>query len=155
MMVSVRGQNDVLSKKEIRKSVSLFGNILLGKRLSDNIYVEVYNESYDLNDMGFCNPMDFEERSPREFEIFVNKNLCKYEQLLTIAHEMVHIKQFALNEFKVFDNHEYKWRGKKVRHPRKKHFNLPWEKEAIASEPWLMHYYEKYHGEESEKASGN
>jgi len=144
MKVSVRGQNNVLSKKEIRHSVSFFGNILLGKRLSDNIYVEVYNEAYDLNDMGFCNPFDFEERSPREFELLLNRNLSRPEQLLTIAHEMVHVKQFALNEFKVFDNYEYKWRGKKVRHPRKKHFNLPWEREAIASEPWLMHFYEQY-----------
>jgi len=144
MKVSVRGQNSTLSKSEIRHMVSFFGNILLGKRLSDNIYVEVYNESYGLNDMGFCNPIDFEERSPRDFEIFLNRNLCKHEQIITLAHEMVHVKQFALNEFKVFDNHEYKWRGKRVRHPRKKHRNLPWEKEAIASEPWLMHYYRKY-----------
>jgi hypothetical protein len=106
--------------------------------------VEVYNEAFALNDMGFCNPFDFDERSPREFELLLNRNLSKSEQLITIAHEMVHVKQFALNEWKVYDNDEYRWRGKKVRHPRKKHFNLPWEKEAIASEPWLMHFYEKY-----------
>jgi hypothetical protein len=144
MKVSVRGQNNVLSKKEIRHAVSFFGNILLGKRLSDNISVNFYNEDYAWKEMGFCNPIDFEERSPREFELLLNRNMPKREQLITIAHEMVHIKQFALNEFKVFDNHEYKWRGKKVRHPRKKHFDLPWEKEAIASEPWLMHFYEQY-----------
>jgi hypothetical protein len=144
MKVSVRGQNNVLSKKEIRHSVSFFGNILLGKRLSENVYVEVYNEPFDLNDMGFCNPFDFEERSPREFELLLNCRLSRPEQLLTIAHEMVHVKQFALNEFKVFDNYEYKWHGKKVRHPRKKHSHLPWEREAIASEPWLMHFYEQY-----------
>ena len=144
MKVSVRGQNNVLSKSEIRYLVSFFGNILLGKRLWNNIYVEVYNDQYQSHEMGFCNPIDFDERSPRDFEICINRTMSKIEQITTIAHEMVHVKQFALNEFKVFDNHEYKWRGKKVRHPRKRHRDLPWEKEAIASEPWLIHFYEQY-----------
>lgn len=141
MKISVRGQNNVLSKGEIRYITSFFGNILLGKRLADNIELTLYNENYQWDEMGFCNPIDFDERSPREFEILLNRNMDRNEQILTIAHEMVHVKQFARNEWRVYDNNEYRWRGRKVRYPRMNHFNLPWEKEAIASEKWLMHFY--------------
>ena len=123
---------------------SFFGNILLGNRLAKNVTVTLYNEDYAWNEMGFCNPIDFDERSPRDFEILLNRNMIREEQIATIAHEMVHVRQFALNEYKVYDNNEHRWRGQKVRYPRKKHHNLPWEKEAIRSEYWLCSFYKQH-----------
>lgn len=144
MRISVRGQNNVLSKKEIRYISSFFGNILLGKRLADNIQLTVYSENYSWKEMGYANPLDFDERSPRDFEILLNRNMNRNEQILTLAHEMVHVKQFARNEWRIYDDNIYRWKGQKVRYPRKKHDNLPWEKEAIQSEPWLVHFYDQH-----------
>ena len=48
----------------------------------------------------------------------------------TLAHEMVHVKQFAKGQFQVVDGTHY-WMGKRVT-KRTKYLDQPWELEAFA-----------------------
>jgi hypothetical protein len=147
MEVSVRGKNGILSKKEIRYIVRFFGNIILGKRLADNIYVEIQSQPMTWIEMGFCSPFDY-ERNPREFLIELNNSHPRNAQIETLAHEMVHVKQMARNEWKIYTDEIHSWMGKKMHLPeskyQKKYFKLPWEKEAFLSEPWLCRFYEQH-----------
>jgi hypothetical protein len=150
MEIIITGKNKVITKKEIRYALSFFGNILLGKRLAKNIYLELYNCDFDLNDMGFCSPTDWDYRNHRDFEILLNRALAKEEQLATLAHEMVHIKQYARKELKMCKGDYYKWMGKKMYLPsdkfdkKYKDGRLPWETEACLSEEWLLDFYKKH-----------
>lgn len=97
---------------------------------------------------GFCIPTDWDYRNHREFEIQLNKNLSKKSQIETLAHEMVHVKQFARSEYKMLERDIHKWKGKKIYLPlhkyKKKYRDLPWEKEAFLSEPWLVEFYNRH-----------
>lgn len=147
MKVSVIGKNDKISKKELRYIISFYAKILLGPRLSKNLYVQLKHEPMPDHVCGFCTPIDEDYRKPREFEIEINSNMSRSLMIRTIAHEMVHVYQFARNKLRFLDSHDkYKWNGK-VR-VYKKYENFPWEKEAERSENYLIEFYKehlKYH----------
>lgn len=157
MEITVKGKNDKLYPKEVKNALEFFGWMLLGSRLAKNVYVDVVFESMEKNFCGFCEPVDFGYRNHRFFEITVNSRQSKAMQLRTLAHEMVHVMQFARNQFKILDDENtYKWRGKVMRMKREKYFSMPWEKEAHISEDYLLDYYKKYcKSQKNEKASRN
>lgn len=145
MKTSVRGKNNILTKKEVRYMLNFFGQILLGKRLSKNLYVEVHFVELPEDTLGLCNPIEDGKRHPREFEIYVDPSLSKKKQITTIAHEMVHIMQFARGEFKILEQRDiYRWMGQKVVYSRKQYRNMPWEVEAHCSEKYLYGFYTKH-----------
>lgn len=145
MKVSVRGKNNVLTKKETRYLVNFLAEILVGERLSKNLFVEVTYTELPRNTLGFCCPLDEEYKLPREFEIQVDPILNRKKQIETIAHEMVHVMQFARGHFKILDNtDEYKWMGKRVIYSRKEYCKMPWEEEAHLSEKYLYKMYKRH-----------
>jgi hypothetical protein len=144
MEIMVRGKNDAVSRKELKYVLNFFGNILLGPRLGKNVSIDLYNCDLSRHEMGFCNPTYWEYNRPRDFEILLNSNLPKDEQIVTLAHEMVHVKQYARNEWKVYDDDIHRWRGKTIYMPESKYKKMPWEKEARLSEPWLHQFYEQH-----------
>jgi len=149
MEIKIFGKNEIVSKEEMRYMLNFFGDILLGKRLARNIYLEVENNDLDDNEMGYCHYTDFEYRKHREFVIELNRNLPYYEQVETLAHEMVHLKQFARNEWKMYEQDGlYSWMGRRIYVPDDKfserYRKLPWEKEAYLSEPWLAGFYREH-----------
>ena len=57
--------------------------------------------------------------------------------LLTLAHEMTHLKQFARCQLRNFENGSTTWCGKIYGTKKEKkigHYNLPWEDEAYTQE---------------------
>ena len=157
MEIKIFGKNSIISKEEMRYMLNFFGDILLGKRLARNIYLEVENNSFPTShEMGYCHYTDIDYRKHREFLIEVNKNLSYDEQVETLAHEMVHLKQYARNEWKVYQKDGlYSWMGKRMYISDdvydEIYRKLPWEKEAYLSEPWLASfYYEHCHNNDLE-----
>jgi len=145
MEVHVKGKNDKLSSKEIKYALEIFGNVLLGKRLAKNVSIDVVNEPMNKNFCGFCEATDHGYRNHRFFEITINCRQSKSMQIRTLAHEMVHVMQFARNELKFLDkDNTYKWRGKVMRIKSEKYFSMPWEMEAHISEDYLIAYYKNH-----------
>lgn len=54
----------------------------------------------------------------------------------TLAHEMVHVKQFAKGHFQIVDGKRY-WKGKRVTN-RVKYLDQPWEVEAFSRQEILF-----------------
>ncbi len=54
----------------------------------------------------------------------------------TLAHEMVHVKQFAKGHFQIVDG-KYFWMGKRVT-KRVKYLDQPWEREAFSKQEILF-----------------
>ena len=77
---------------------------------------------------GYCS-MEDEER--RTFTIEIHK-LQKLRQLImTLIHEMVHVKQFARNEMDDFHiNGRHRWKSTTVQR-NVSYYDMPWEKEAM------------------------
>ena len=70
----------------------------------------------------------------RTFEIEVDKKLSLRSLLTTVAHEMVHVKQYARKELK--DN--YNWQGKFYKPEKVSYWDQPWEIEAHGREVGLF-----------------
>lgn len=80
--------------------------------------------------LGLC--MDGEHN---EFELEIDKNQKVYDLILTVCHEMAHVKQASRREHVVIGLKHY-WHGQAIN--TKRH---PWEKEAVMMEKPLAHSY--------------
>ena len=81
--------------------------------------------------MGYCLELD----NNRSFEIEADKKLRLRKLLETIAHEMVHVKQYARRELHPVHN---TWCGKTYNPKTTDYWDLPWEIEAHGREVGLF-----------------
>ena len=80
-------------------------------------------------------------KNPREFDIEVDYKLSMRQILETIAHEMVHVKQYARNEMCDADNpstNKTSWKSNSVCTKSTEYWDLPWEIEAHGREVGLF-----------------
>jgi len=144
MKIYVRGINERLTKHEIRDIVAFGGETLLGKRLSKNVTVIVKNSNLKRYEWGYCGPTDWHNRKHREFEILLNYNASRKNQIITLLHEMAHVKQYARSQLICYGHNSFKWLGKKVLTESNEYVNLPWEIEAVQAEKYLLELYKQY-----------
>jgi len=104
-----------------------------------DITVELKTNKDGLGDnLGTCIWEDTNNR-PRLFLIEACSKLNMRTLLITIAHEMVHVKQFARNEQKhMIRANKVKWMGKTVDTNKVSYWELPWEIEANGRETGLF-----------------
>jgi hypothetical protein len=81
--------------------------------------------------MGYC----LETDNNRTFEIELDRKLSLRKLMETLAHEMVHVKQYARREF--HPAHD-KWMGKTINPKKVSYWDLPWEIEAHGRETGLF-----------------
>ena len=69
---------------------------------------------------------------PKYLIMVLDSKLDIERLVLTIAHEMIHVKQYARGQIKhKINSKTYYWMGKKI---RKNYFEQPWELEAFGKE---------------------
>lgn len=143
MHIHIKGRNKSFTKAEIEYTVSFLTEHLLGKKLADNITLNISYEDLGTNYAQIF-PVDYDDtRKNREFELTLDKHFSKeYDPkllLTTLAHELVHLKQFARGELKNFSVDAYKWKGELVDIPesKAKYVKTPWEQEAYSREKEL------------------
>jgi hypothetical protein len=91
-------------------------------------------------------------KNPRKFCIVLNILNGRRAQLLTLAHELVHMKQYAKNQlgscwWLIADNkitYHTTWKKKVFNENKKHYFDLPWEIEANGREYGLYFRYRKF-----------
>lgn len=146
MQISVEGFSKK-RKAEIAEAVEFFARQLMHGKMVNNLTIDV--EKYrNLDVMGECINED-DTRNPRWFTINLRDAKDDEDIIKTIAHEMVHIKQYAKNEMKTqmrvtrgggFQRATV-WHGD-VWHPNSKedyYWDCPWEIEAYGREVGLYH----------------
>lgn len=141
--ITIRGPNENMTKREAMRATDFFAKQLLG-RIYKHVDIEV--EFVRLRGMwGSCGVTTVHNGKFRDFGIYVNSNLCKRNQIITIAHEMVHLKQFARGEFSCLGPNKYIWKNRVLRLSDEKYLSFPWEKEAYAKEKMLYELYKESH----------
>jgi len=88
---------------------------------------------------GECFPEDITDFSkPREFVIRADSRVHPRKRLITIAHEMVHVKQYAKGElYQSRLTQLHRWHGKWITEEIE-YWDLPWEIEAHGREEGLF-----------------
>ena len=75
---------------------------------------------------------------PRWFEIELNRYDDEEQKMITLAHEMFHIKQYVRGEI---NETLTMWKGKKVDTDKIPYLKQPWEKEAFVGSELLYLSY--------------
>lgn len=114
------------SKSQL-KAIDYFAQKLFSRQLCQHIYIRLSfkktNEYWGLAIVDDYNAKGM----PRYFTVEIKRDLKKNEKLMAIAHELVHIKQYATGEL----NEEMTmWQGQSVNSDLIPYIEQPWEIEA-------------------------
>jgi hypothetical protein len=141
MLVSVSGISDKKFETTVKKACEYYADLLLSKRISRNITIDLdFAGRLDKQADGYCEVTGHNLRKkPRDFEIQIQKNKSKRYMMITLAHEMVHLKQYAMGEL---DENLAVWKGKRVP-ASTDYWDQPWEIEAHGREYGLWSRFAK------------
>ena len=112
-------------------------------RIKDSLDIRVHFKDLEKQGVyGFCeaDPEGSSERldRPREFKLEIHSKMKLRKLLLTIAHEMVHVKQYARGElYQGTRIAKHRWQGKWISN-NLDYWDQPWEIEANGREAGLF-----------------
>jgi len=140
-MVSVKG-----SGKRKRAMVNSIVEYCIGKimpRLEGKLNIDIALIPRLIENEQLAGDCIWEDQSrdrPRNFTIRADSTQSLQSMLETIAHEMVHVKQYARGELKDLARSPYlcKWKGKKFNFNSTHYYDQPWEIEAHGMERGLF-----------------
>ena len=140
-----RSHNQEL-KDLVKRGAEFYGEVLLGKRMVKNIYLDIKltkNLKKKEGAYGYCHIVDNSLARPREFMIELDASMrYKFDQILTwLAHEMVHLKQFVRGELCDYETGRVQWKSRT--YGRVHYDDQPWEKEAYRLEEELYEMFEE------------
>jgi hypothetical protein len=148
LKVTIRTKNNaVLSafeRKVIREATFFYGYSLLSKRIAENldIHINVIDDYYKSTGVvGDTLPLDSDiTYRPRSFEINLDRTKRLKSIVFTLAHEFIHVKQFAKGELK-----DHKRSNKTIFNKMKfediNYWDSPWEIEAYGKEGGLWNKF--------------
>lgn len=84
---------------------------------------------------GYCHSMN-----KREFELEIEKKLKENDFISTVAHEMVHVWQYATGQLSQKGCKEF-WRGRE--YTKTSYSKQPWERQAMRMEKQLLKEFKK------------
>ena len=142
MLTSVSGTTDKRFINITKKAVEYYLSLIVSPRIARNIIIDVEYVKQMEDAVGYCEVSGYNTRNkPREFTIQIKKNESKRFMLMVLAHEVVHAKQFAMDEL---DENLTVWKGKKVP-AGVDYWDTPWEIEAHGREAGMYtRFCEKY-----------
>lgn len=122
---------------------------LMSKRLMQNLEVNIKLVPRLLEKEEVYGDSTWEDNNwrPREFTIQADSKLKLRRLLETIAHEMVHVKQFAKGEMvDVVRANKIRWQGQYFDDKDAEYYDQPWEIEAHGREVGLFVRWCEYKG---------
>lgn len=131
-----------VSKSQLA-AIDFFADALLTKQLKKHIIIHVKFRK-TMNCLGLTGVEDYNSSGkPREFIVEINRDQSQEEIIKTIAHEMIHVRQYAMGQL---NEQGTQWCGKKLKRELEYH-KQPWEIEAHdVSDILYEEYKEKMNG---------
>jgi hypothetical protein len=125
----------------VTEALVFYASKLMSKRLSNKIYLEI--EGHRGLIYGYANALCTWEDDwyrPRDFHIEVNVDQKLEDLFITLAHEMVHVKQFARSEMRdlFYPEKRTMWFKESFSREDTDYWDLPWEVEAHGRERGLF-----------------
>lgn len=125
-MITVTGGN-ARQRKHVESMVEFAWRTLMPRKQNLNISVKLKDLKDDA--YGYCLSETY-----NDFELEIHSKMRLRRLLETVAHEMVHVKQYARKELK----HDHEWQGKTYNPKKVSYWDLPWEIEAHGREVGLF-----------------
>jgi hypothetical protein len=144
MYLRTSGKPSKVSVALCKKAVLFYGKDLLGGRLLPHINLKLKFDNKDIRGLyGFCD-WNCDKSKPRNFTITIHPNLSKKMTLIVLAHEMVHVKQYAKGELKdLLRTNMVRYLGELYDDEKISYWNHPWEIEARSLEVELYNKFKQ------------
>jgi len=114
--------------KKYREAIEFFATELFTPQMKRHIELRIRKRDLGIWH-GFVSIEDYNVlNQPRSFVIELHKGDDEKEHLKTLAHELVHVRQYARNEL---NDEMNTWKGRKVDSDSIPYEDQPWEIEAI------------------------
>lgn len=145
MDIEVTGHRSSRFKRLISQATEFYCAKLMSKRMLNSLDIQIiFKKKLDDDEdfEAFCS-YNGKEGGIRSFVIEIKKDLTVRDTLTYLAHECVHVKQFATGEMK--DGAVYaittRWKGTEINEQRVDYWDHPWEIEAYGREKGLYSRY--------------
>jgi len=136
--------NDKLLKKCLSRASVYFLNQLLPNKRNIDIIVKIVNNLVK-KEKAYGECYNYSNKiNPSKYIIQLNADMSPYETIRTLAHEMVHVKQFDKRELVFFSKHT-KWKKERFEKDIVYTSEYPWEYEAEHLEKKLTLSFRKHH----------
>lgn len=136
MHLKTSGKPSKIPIKECKDAVKFYSKYLMTEKLFNSLNVRIIFEDFPrkAKEYAFCEWKFANDRS-RDFIITVDSKLSKKNILLALAHEIVHVKQYAKGELKDYlRSDKSKWQGTVFDLTKIDYWDQPWEIEAHGRE---------------------
>lgn len=143
MELNITGPATEKQREMIVRAVDFFLDLLMTRRLKETLYIDLELAKGLEDREGVCGDATWEDDPvrPKDFSVRVHWNGKKdfAKTLETLAHELVHVKQFARGEMRDLSSvAKVTWNGKRYDRAEVDYWDLPWEVEAHGREKGLF-----------------
>ena len=153
MLLHVKGSNKAV-RKLVEHATWYYAEKLMGKRLMGSLDITINLKKNLLSKEGNEGSAIWEDDSyrPKEFIIELDTTVKIRNLLITLAHEMVHVKQWAKDEMYEYMNVAgvVRFKGEKIHLELTDYWDYPWEIEAYGKQLGLFVRFCEYMGFERE-----
>lgn len=135
MQIQLHNVPKKLKPVEIKSALEFYANVLMKKNLHKNIMLRVCFNNEGENTTCW----EDDNVKPREFTINICSKMGYQNIFLTLAHEMVHVKQYAMGELRdvMRGPTPQRWLNAPIDSDNIEYWDLPWEIEAYGREKGL------------------
>ncbi len=143
-------ENEKITREELKFATKFMLSLITSRKVHNklNIWVESKDIRHKEKMDGTAGVRGDHTKSPRNFNVVLNSLCSRNRQLLTLAHELVHVKQFAINQLGLSwtsDGVNFtRWKRRDVNTDKVHYWDLPWEVEALGRQEGLLHRYKKF-----------
>jgi len=143
MYLKTIGKPFKVELKLCKDALKFYGHHLLGENLYHKVRVTLHFDKSltKKNEYALCEWEDNNHRA-KEFKITIDPSLGKRNMLLALAHEMVHVKQYAKGELRDYlKTTKSRWKSEIIDPEEVDYWDHPWEIEAHGREKGLYVRY--------------
>lgn len=152
MKITVRGDSKHLTRQQISRAAEFMMKLLVvdQQRLLDRIRLTIRLQQPLTGSKGLTECTTIDGDYWLQYIVSIRSTMSKKEQLTTLAHELVHVKQFATGQFCPLDyGNKRKWMHRMINCDNLDYWDYPWEVDAYGREPGLYHRYVQKFGTDS------
>lgn len=143
MKITIEGKPNKLTRQEVIEAVNIFSEQLMSSRLRNTLEINIHFK-YMTDYKGLCVWL-FDNHRPKDYEIIINNAYGKKTQLMSLAHELVHVKQWATGQMKdlILHSDTVRYNDKYYNVENENYYFTPWEVEAYGLEIGLYEQYKQ------------
>jgi hypothetical protein len=145
MKLRFRNTPPCLDKELLVEACNLYASRLMSKRLYQTLHINIKFEDILRTEKleGECVWED-DNRRPKEYTIRLHTFKSARKILIALAHEFVHVKQFAKGELVDYMSKGIiAWKREKFNFSLTNYNDMPWEKEALENEMILYNLFKE------------